>query len=286
VSIHTAARRHPLRPQTLVARGLLYIVLIIGVLATILPFIWMLLGSVKPREEIVQTPPTWLPQNFTWGNFVQLFTQLDFPQFFFNSFVVALFVTLGNLVFCSMVGYALAKMDFPGKRLVFGGVLMMLMVPGIVTFIPLFVLVARMGLVNTYPGMILPFLVTPIGVFLMRQFIADLPDEIIEAGRLDGAGELRIFARLIMPLTGPALATLTILTFLSSWNNFLWPLVVAQTQDKYTLPVALAVYANSPNGNNYGLILAGAVMVILPVLLIFIALQRFFTQGIAATGIK
>ena len=141
-------------------------------------------------------------------------------------------------------------------------------------------------MVNTYPGLILPFLVTPLGVFLMRQFISGLPDELIEAARIDGAGEWRIFLRVIMPLCGPPLATLGILTFLHSWNNFLWPLVVAQSEDKYTLPVALALYSVGQNATRYGLLLAGAVVVILPVIALFIALQRYFVQSVATTGIK
>ena len=150
---------------------------------------------------------------------------------------------LGNLLFCSMVGYALAKMDFAGKRVLFLLVMVTLMVPGVVTFVPLFVLVSKLGLVNTYPALILPFLVSPLGVFLMRQFMMGIPDSLIEAARIDGAGELRIFTRVVMPLCGPPLATLGILTFLGSWNNFLWPLVAAQSEDKYTLPVALSLFS-------------------------------------------
>ena len=146
-----------------------------------------------------------------------------------------------------MLGYALAKLDFPGKRLLFVLVLGTLMVPGVVTFVPLFVLTTNLGLANTLPGIFLPFLAGPFGVFLMRQYIMGLPDELIAAARVDGAGEFRIFFSVILPLCGPALATLGILTFLASWNNFLWPLVVAQTEDKYTLPVALALY--QPNAN-------------------------------------
>jgi multiple sugar transport system permease protein len=160
------------------------------------------------------------------------------------------------------------------------------MIPGMVTFVPLFVLVSNIGLVNTYPGLILPYLAGPFGVFLMRQYIAGLPDELIDAARVDGAGELRIFRSVIMPLCGPALATLGILTFLASWNNFLWPLVVATSEDKYTLPVALALYSVGQNNTRYGLLMAGAVVVVLPVLALFVALQRHFVQGIAMTGIK
>jgi multiple sugar transport system permease protein len=263
-----------------------YVVLAVGLLITLAPFLWMLLGSFKPEAELQRVPPTWWPEAPTLGNYRELFDRLDFPRFFANSVLVAVAVTAGNLVFCSMVGYALAKLDFAGKRLLFGLVLGMLMVPGVVTFVPLFVLVSNLGLVNTYPGLILPFLVTPLGVFLMRQFIAGLPDELIEAARIDGAGEWRIFSRVILPLCGPPLATLGILTFLHSWNNFLWPLVVAQSEDKYTLPVALALYSVGQNATRYGLLMAGAVVIILPVVALFIALQRYFVQSVATTGIK
>jgi multiple sugar transport system permease protein len=152
--------------------------------------------------------------------------------------------------------------------------------------VPLFVLVANAGLVNTLPGLFLPFLVSPFGVFLMRQFILGLPRDLLDAGRVDGAGELRIFWKIILPLCGPALATLGILTFLGSWNNFLWPLVVAQSEDKYTLPVALALYSTGQNSTNYGLLLAGATVVIVPILVVFLIFQKRFIEGIATTGLK
>jgi multiple sugar transport system permease protein len=279
----------PTRPrprQRTGGRWWLYVVLGLGLLAMVFPFVWMILGSFKTDAEIRQHPTEFLPRTPTLENYETLFGRLDFTTFFVNSIVVAVFVTLGNIVFCSMVGYALAKLEFRGKKLLFALVLSTLMVPGVVTFVPLFVLTANLGLVNSYPGLILPFLISPLGVFLMRQFMLSLPDELIEAARIDGAGEWRIFLRVIMPLCGPAVATLTILTFLASWNNFLWPLVVATTEDMYTLPVALALYSVSQNAARYGLMMAGAVVVVVPVLLVFVLLQRHFVQGIALTGIK
>jgi multiple sugar transport system permease protein len=276
-------RRSATRPRP---RWWLYLVLTVGVIAMIIPFVWMILGSFKTTSEIRQYPTEFLPKEPTLDNYVELFGRLDFTTFFLNSFIVALFVTLGNIVFSSMIGYALAKLEFRGKRLLFALVLGTLMVPGVVTFVPLFVLTANLGLVNSYPGLILPFLITPLGVFLMRQFMLSLPDDIIEAARIDGASEWRIFLRIIMPLCGPAVATLTILTFLGSWNNFLWPLVVATTEDMYTLPVALALYSVGQNAAQYGLMMAGAVVVVVPVLIVFVVLQRYFVQGIALTGIK
>ncbi len=267
-------------------RWWLYLLLTIALIAVIAPFIWMVLGSFKGEGELRQAPPTWLPQTASWDNYTELFARLRFSTYFFNSTVVAVVVTAGNLLFCSMLGYALAMLDFRGKRTVFTLVMATLMIPGVVTFVPLFVLVANAGLIDSLPGLILPFLVSPFGVFLMRQFFLGLPRDLLDAGRVDGAGELRIFARIFLPLTGPALATLGILTFLGSWNNFLWPLVVAQTESHYTLPVALALYSTGQNSTQYGLLLAGATVVVLPILVIFMIFQRRFIEGIATTGIK
>jgi len=267
-------------------RRWIYVVLGLGLVLVVTPFVWMLLGSFKTNGELRQNPPTWWPQAPTLDNYRELFTRLDFPQFFTNSVVVAVVVTVGNLVFCSMLGYAFAKIDFWGRTWMFRLVLATLMIPGMVTLVPLFVLVSNLGMVNTYFGLILPFLAGPFGVFLMRQFMQGIPDELIDAARVDGAGELRIFATVVMPLCRPALATLAILTFLGSWNNFLWPLVVASTEDMYTLPVALALYSVGQNSTNYGLLLAGACVVLVPVLAVFLALQRHFVQGLATTGLK
>lgn len=281
-----ATRVPPQRTRRILSRAVVYATLIVAAAFTLLPFVWMLLASLKTQGEILRNPQGWLPAEPTFENYATWFNDLGIGGYFANSLLVAVIVVMGNVVFCSMVGYALAKLEFPGRRVLFGLVLTTLMVPGVVTFIPLFVLVARLGLVDTYPGLILPFLTGPLGVFLMRQYIQSIPDSLLEAARIDGAGEFRIFFRVVFPLCGPALATLGILTFLSSWNNFLWPLVVAQDQSRYTLPVALSLYAVGERATQYGLLLAGSVLVILPILALYISLQRYFIQGIAATGIK
>ncbi len=267
-------------------RIITYLLLVIAVVATLMPFIWMLLGSLKTDGEILRDPSGFLPMDPTLNNYATWFTDLNISTFFLNSLIVAVFTVLGNLLFCSMIGYALAKMEFAGKRVLFLLVMITLMVPGVVTFVPLFVLVSKLGLLNTYPALILPFLTSPLGVFLMRQFMMGIPDSLIEAARIDGAGELRTFFRVVMPLCGPPLATLGILTFLGSWNNFLWPLVAAQSQKMYTLPVALSLYSTGENATNYGLLLAGSVLVIAPIVLLFVLLQRFFIQSVATAGIK
>src|SRR6266511_1964763 len=253
------APRRTRRPRDLVATILLYAVLVAGLLVMVGPFLWMLMSSFKTEGEVRLVPPTWWPQHPTLANYHELFARLDFPKYFRNSAIVAGLVTLGNLVFCSAVGYALAKLPFPGRRALFGLVLGTVMVPGMVTFVPLFVLVSNLHLVNTYAGLVLPFLAGAFGVFFMRQFILAIPDDLLESARVDGAGELR---------------------------NFLRPLVVATTEDKYTLPVALALYSVGQNQTRYGLLLAGSVVVVLPVLIVFVVLQRHFVRGIATTGLK
>ena len=264
----------------------IYLLLILGILLMVGPFLWMLLGSLKTQTEFLASPPTFLPNAPTTDNYDRLFTQLDFPRFFFNSSLVAIIVTVGNVLFCPMLGYALAKLQWRGKRLVMGLVLATLMVPAGITLIPNFVLMANLGLVNTYPGLILPFLVGPFGVFLTRQFMYGIPDELLEAARIDGANEWRIFWQVVIPLTIPVLATLGILTFLGSWNNFIYPLVMAQEPEMYTLPVALATFATGDHQSDHGMLMAGSVVLVVPVLIIFILFQRWITEGIATTGLK
>ncbi len=265
---------------------LLYALLLFGILLVVGPFLWMLLGSFKPQAEFLRNPPTFLPDAPTLDNYQRLVERLDFPRFFFNSTVVAATVTAGNLVFCPMLGYALAKLRWRGKRIVLGVVLATLMVPAGVTLIPNFVLMSSLDLVNTYPGLILPFLAGPFGVFLMRQFMQSVPDELLEAARIDGAGEWRTFWSVVMPLATPVLATLGILTFLGSWNGFLYPLIMATEPEMYTLPVALATFATGQYQADHGMLMAGSVILVVPVLVVFILFQRWITEGIATTGLK
>jgi multiple sugar transport system permease protein len=269
------------------SRGVwLHVALVAGVIVMVMPFVWMALGSFKTTGELRQLPPTWLPENPTTANYEDLFDRLNFPRYFFNSTIVAVAVTAGNLVFCSMFGYALAKLEFPGKRVLFPLTLATLMIPVFVTFMPLFVLVSNMNLANSHAGLILPFVAGAFGVFLMRQYISGFPDELLDAARVDGAGEYSIFFRIVLPNCGPALATLAVLTFIANWNSFLWPLVLASTEDMYTLPVAVALFSVGQHESNLGLQMAGAVVVVLPLLVLFFAMQRYVIQGIATTGLK
>ena len=264
----------------------IYVLLVGGLVLMVGPFLWMLLGSIKPQADFLRTPPSILPSAATTDNYARLFDQLDFPRFFFNSSVIALAVTVGNLVFCPMLGYALAKLRWRGKRVIMGVVLATLMVPAGITLIPNFILMSNLGFVNSYPGLILPFLAGPFGVFLMRQFMFSIPNELLEAARIDGGNEFRIFWTVVLPISTPVLATLGILTFLGNWNSFLYPLVMAQEPQMYTLPVALATFATGQYQADHGMLMAGSVILVVPVLIVFVLFQRWITEGIATTGLK
>lgn len=265
----------------------LYAALIVAAAVTVLPFVWVISGSLRTTGDIRSDPGAWFPSSVTFDNFARLFTLDGFSGYLVNSLIVAAIVVVGNIVAASAAGYALGKLQFRGKRLAFAAVMASVMVPFTATFVPQFVVTVNLHLVDTLFGIALPSLVLPISIFIMRQYAHAIPDELIEAARIDGAGELHIFFRVFLPLAGPALATTTIMSFLFSWNNLIWPLIVAQSSSTYTLPVGLAATSqSSAHVTDYGLVLAGAVVVMLPVLILFLFLQRYFVQGIAAAGLR
>jgi multiple sugar transport system permease protein len=266
-----------------------FLYLVLGLIAalTMLPFFWVISGSLRSLDEIRANPGAWLPTAPTLDNFARLFGGKNFASYLINSVVVAFIVVLGNIVAAAAAGYALGKLRFAGKRLAFAAVMASLMVPFTAVFVPQFVVTVNLGLIDTLVGIALPSLVLPISIFIMRQFALSIPDELLEAARMDGAGEFRLFFTIVLPLAGPALATVTIMSFLNSWNNFIWPLIVAQSDATYTLPVGLAATSQaSANVTDYGLVLAGAIVVMVPVLVLFLFLQRYFVQGIAASGMR
>ncbi|MEU6254503.1 carbohydrate ABC transporter permease [Streptomyces sp. NPDC047043] len=270
-----------------VSRPALYGALLLCALLTLLPFVWVLSGSLRSLDEIRSDPGAWLPHHVTLDNFVRLFRTQGFGRFLVNSVVVAVMVVVGNVVAASAAGYALAKLEFAGRRLAFGAVMAAMMVPVTSVFITQFVITVDMGLADTLTGIALPSVALPLSVFIMRQYALSIPDELLEAARIDGAGEFRIFFRIFLPLAGPAVATITIMSFLYSWNNFIWPLIVAQSMSTYTLPVGLAATSQAAaHVTDYGLMLAGAIVVMLPVLVLFLFLQRYFVQGVAGTGMR
>lgn len=252
---------------------------------TLIPVIWTVLSSLKTNATIFAVPFQWLPDSLNWNNYSEAFETAPFGRFFLNSTIVAISVTATTVFFAAMAGYGFSKFRFPGRNILFGMILSTFMIPFPVIMIPLFVLVRNFGWVNSYLGLIVPGALTGFAVFMMRQFIQALPSELIDAARCDGAGEIRIFLTIVLPLAKPALATLGILTFLDSWNNLLWPLIVIQSEEMETIPLGLTKFSTLYS-TNYAQMLAMAVIASLPVLIVFIIGRRQIINSLMLSGIK
>ena len=256
-----------------------------GALLMILPYYWMIISSVKPPEELYTYPPNFFVKHPTVKPYTELFTLLPMARSLFNSIFVASAVTLSNMLFGSLAGYAFAKLRFPGRDVMFMALISAMMIPWQVFLIPGFVIVRNLGWLNTFWALIIPNLAMPFGIFLCRQYIVSIPDGLIEAARIDGYNELGIYWRIILPLITPALATLAIFTFLSQWNSFVWPLIVTQSSQMRTVPLIIAVL-NGQFGANFAMMMAGALVVTLPMLLVFLAFQQQFIKGVFLTSIR
>lgn len=274
-----ANRRRPARGTLVVG-----VLVTLGAVVTAFPFAWMILSSVKPRSESVTYPPQVLPQRVTFEYFGQLFTELDFGRYLVNTLAVVLISMIG-LVLMAMAGYGFAKFEFRGKEAIFFLVLATMMIPVQVTMIPTYLILNGLGLTNTLLGIALPTLVSAFGVFLFRQFMTTIPTEILEAARIDGAGEARVFARIVLPMSRPILAVQVVLTFITGWNSFLWPLIIASDQNLYTLSVGIALL-NQQVATNPSLQMAAAALMVVPVLIVFVIFQRHIVQGFALSGLK
>lgn len=262
-----------------------YLVLIIGAILTITPFLWMFFTSFKPESEVFIFPPQLLPNAPTLVAYRTLFESVNFGRTFFNSAFVTLTITVVNLFTASLAGYAFAKIRFLGREKLFYLLLVTMMIPGQVTMIPSFMVLKYLGLLNNYLGLIIPGTVSVFGIFLVKQFMEGIPDDLIDAARIDGCSEIQVYLHIVLPLLKPVLATIAIFTFMGSWNDFLWPLIVMTSEKLYTLPVALSML-NGEHNTDWALLMAGAVIVTAPVLIVFFALQKYFIEGIAHTGLK
>lgn len=259
--------------------------LMIGAIVTIFPLIWMFISSVKPINEIIQMPPKFLPQNPTLNNFYQLFTTLPFIQFILNSLIVTIIGTVILVFTCALTGYVFAKFEFFGKKIMYGAIIMTMMVVDEVLVLPLYLMISHAKLNNTYLALIIPFLATGFGVFLMRQFISSLPNELIEAAVIDGANYFTIFRKIIFPLISPAIGSLTIFNFIWMWNMLMWPVVVVDSENMMTLQIAMSRFT-SMYLTRYDLSMAAATIATIPVLIVYILFQKNFVKGIALTGLK
>lgn len=264
---------------------LLHLVLLIGAVVTLTPLVWMVSASFMPTGEANASPPRFLPSQATLQHYRELFTRLELARRFFNSAVITLIATVGSVLINSLAGYAFAKLPFRGRDRLFRSLTLALVVPAQVGMLPLFLLLREMGLVNTYAGVIIPYLASVLGIFMIRQYALSIPDDLLNAARVDGAGEFRIFRSLVVPVIRPILVTLAAFTFLSAWNDFLWPLIILSDSRNYTLPVALANLVGE-HVQDTELMMAGSVLTVLPALLVFLVFQRAYIRGIMAGSVK
>lgn len=264
---------------------LAYGVLAICVLLALFPFFYMVSLSLQTDADMYSGVPVLFPSVLQFSNYVTIWEKAPFARFVLNSFIVAGGITLLHLVFDPLVAYVFAKMRFPGKRLMFGALLSTLMLPFFIRMIPLYILTAEMGWLNTYQGLIMPFAMSAYGIFLMRQFILPIPNELIEAAHIDGASDLRIYWEIVLPQLRPALATLGLLTFVFQFNEFLWPLIVVSTVDMRPITTGLALF-NSEFFTQWNLTSAGGIILFLPSFLIFVFMQRYFVRSVMMSGMK
>lgn len=278
-------RRRPDKTSTRVATWLLAITSILIGLLMLLPIVWMLFTAFKPEADIVSYPPTLWPRELTLEHFVDVWERIPFARLYVNTIIFAGSVTIISLLLDSMAAYALARISFRGRGVVFVGILLLLMLPFQVTLIPLYDMLNGMGLTNTLPGMIIPRMTNAFGIFFLTQFFLSLPKDLEEAARVDGASEWRIYWGIIMPLARPALLTLGLFHFQYNWNDLLWPLVLSSSVETSTLPAGLSLFMGQ-HVVEYGLLMAGALLALLPVIVFFLLIQRSFVAGIATTGLK
>ncbi|WP_297407548.1 carbohydrate ABC transporter permease [uncultured Cetobacterium sp.] len=263
----------------------LHVILILGVIFTLIPFIWMFLTSVKSLGESIQIPPIIFPKEYKWENYRKIIETMPFMQFYYNTIIYTVVRTIGQIIFCSMAAYAFARIEFPFRNSIFMMLLAVLMVPGQIFLLPQYIIIQKLGLLNTISGLVLPGLFSSFGTFLMRQFFMTLPKELEEAAVIDGCNHFQIFYKVMLPLVKPGLVALVIITSLASWNQLMWPLIVNTSTDKMTLSAGLASLAGQ-HGTDYPLAMAGAILGVLPMLIMFIIFQRKFIEGMASSGIK
>lgn len=286
--MHTAVQPKKRRKSKFnIGRPLVYIILIMGSIVAMMPFIWMILATFKTGAEVRQIPPTFFPNEFTIENYKTIFNDPSLPLglFYRNSMIVAISNTILVLFTSSLFGFIFAKYQFKGKRLLFWFILATMMIPFQVTMIPGYLILVKLGLLNNLAGLIIPSAIDAFGIFLVTQFAKSIPNEMLDAARVDGASEWRIYRSMAIPSLGPALATLGMLTFMSNWNAYLWPLIVLTEQDVRTLPIILTWYTTQ-HSNQIHLSMTASVLVILPILVVFLLSQRWIVRGLTLSGLK
>ncbi len=277
--------KDPIMNKKLFYRIIKHLLLIIIGIIMIIPFLWMISSSLKTQYDVMKIPPVWIPDPLIWWNYVEIFVERPLTLFILNSFKVTILAVLGQLFFSSLAGYAFAKIRFKGRDIIFFAYLGTLMIPIQVRIIPLFLLITRIGWIDTHWPLILPAFFTPFGVFLMKQFFMTIPNELGESAEMDGCNQFVIFSRIMLPLVKPALAVLGVFGFMGSWNDLLSPLIFLNNVNKFTLTLGLA-YFKGLYISRWNLIMAGSVVSIIPILVLYLFSQKYFEKGIVMSGIK
>ncbi len=265
--------------------GLLHIILLLGAAVMVLPFVWMILTSFKPVDEVLSWPPKLFPHHWTFSNYIGVFQKWPFGRFIMNSLILSAVSTVSIIITSTLSGFVFSKYRFVGKEAIFFLLLATVMVPFQVFMVPLYLNMVKVGLVDTYGGIVLPWLIMSFGIFFMRQNIASIPDDLIDAARIDGCSEFRIFLNVIFPLSKSAMSALAIFAFMDAWGYFIWPLIITSTTEKFVLEVGLALFQHR-FFIDYGSTTAGSTIAILPVIIVFMIFRRNIIEGITLTGLK
>lgn len=255
-------------------------------LLVIMPYVWMISTSLKGSSEIFQYPPTWIPKAWNWQNYVDALNAAPFGRYFLNSLVVAVAVTIGQLITCSLAAFAFARMSFKGKDLMFALFLSTTMISTQVTLVPSYLVLKELKWLDTYKGLIIPFLASAFGVFMLRQHFMTIPRDLEDAARLDGCGRLRFLGSVVLPLSKPVLAAQGLFAFMGNWNSYLWPLIVTSSTKMRTLQIGLRYFVSQEGGTQWGMYMAAAVFVSTPIVVLYFAIQKSFVEGLATTGLK
>jgi multiple sugar transport system permease protein len=280
--------RRPLWPrlQKLFLDGLWYLVVTLLALAVMVPFLWMLVTSLKGQNEIFAYPPTWIPQQPQWQNYLEVWKEAPFGRYFLNSTIVALAVTVGQLTACVLAAFAFARMNFKGKNAMFLVFLSTTMISSQVTLVPSYLIMRTLNWIDHYQALIVPFLANAFGVFMIRQSFRTIPRELEEAAKLDGCGRFRFLVQILLPLCKPILASQALFAFMGNWNAYLWPLIITNKENMRTLQIGLRYFVSSEGGTQWGVYMAATVLVSIPVILFYFFVQKTFVESMASTGLK
>jgi multiple sugar transport system permease protein len=273
------------RSRERLGQALVHLILVLAGLVFVVPFVWMFLSSFKPALEIIRIPPTFIPEKFTLDNYRTILHRLQFWRYFMNSIVVSIAITAVAMVTSGLAGFVFSKFDFPGRNFLFYFCLAGLMIPFAVVVLPMYLFVAKVGLQNKYLGLIIPFCISPFGIFMVRQFMEGIPMEMIEAARIDGASNLWIFFKVMFPLSTASIGGVGVFTFLWTWNQLWWPFIVISKKNMWTLPLAIAALTFQ-HAKRYDMIVTGSSLAVLPVMIVFALAQRKLVRGVTLTGMK